>query len=103
MGQSAAEVLDAFRTSNFERIYLRPAALEQSGKVVRILTSLVEFLVEHPANIPDVFTGAIPFPSTAEQAAHVAVAYAASMTDRYAFATAKDLLGLPDAAIPRSV
>lgn len=103
MRESAAEVLDAFRTNNFERIYLRPAALEQSEKVVRILTSLVEFLAEHPANIPDVFTGAIPFPSTAEQAAHVAVAYAASMTDRYAFATAKDLLGLPDSAIPRSV
>lgn len=103
MEQSAAEVLDAFRANNFERIYLRPAALEQSEKVVRILTSLVEFLAEHPANVPDVFTGAIPFPASPEEAAHVAVAYVASMTDRYAFATAKDLLGLPESAMPRSV
>lgn len=103
MRQDAAEVLDAFRTNNFERIYLRPAALEQSEKVVRILTSLVEFLCAHPANIPDVFTGALPFPGSSEEAARTAVAYVASMTDRYAFATAKDLLGLPDAAIPRSV
>jgi dGTPase len=103
MRSSAAEVLDAFRTNNFERIYLRPSALEQSEKVVHILTSLVEFLTRYPANIPDVFTGTVPFPRSSEEAAHTAVAYVASMTDRYAFATAKDLLGLPDSMIPRSV
>lgn len=103
MRSSAAEVLDAFRTNNFERIYLRHAALEQSEKVVRILTSLVEFLTRYPANIPDVFTGTVLFPRSGEEAAHTAVAYVASMTDRYAFATAKDLLGLPDSMIPRSV
>ena len=103
MEQSAAEVLDAFRANNFERIYLRPAAQEQSAKVVAILEALVEFLVAHPANIPDVFTGAVPFPASSEEAAHVAVAYVASMTDRYAFATAKDLLGLSESSLPRSV
>lgn len=103
MEQSAAEVLDVFRANNFERIYLRPASLEQAEKVVRLLTSLVEFLTEHPANIPDVFTGMLAFPESLEDAAHIAVAYVASMTDRYAFTTAQDLLGLPDSALPRSV
>ena len=70
---------------------------------MHILTSLVEFLTRYPANIPDVFTGTVPFPRSSEEAAHTAVAYVASMTDRYAFATAKDLLGLPDSMIPRSV
>jgi dGTPase len=103
MEQSSAEVLDAFRSNNFERIYLRPASLEQAEKVVRLLASLVEFLIEHPANIPDVFTGTLAFPESPEDAAHIAVSYVASMTDRYAFTTAQDLLGLPDSALPRSV
>jgi len=104
MEERAAEVLDAFRTNNFQRIYLRPESLEQSAKVVAVLRSLVEYFVTNPALVPDVAQGLLPCPAPdSDGARHGAVAYVASMTDRYAFTTARELLGVPEAAIPRSV
>jgi len=104
MHEESAAVLDAFRAHNFEKIYLRPASLEQSAKVVRILGALVEYYVDAPGLLPSVADGSAPHPgSGSADAARLAVAYVASMTDRYAFGLAGELLGFSSAQMPKSV
>lgn len=104
MREESAVVLDAFRTHNFEKIYLRPASLEQSAKVVRILGALVEYYVDAPGLLPVVADGSVEHPgSGSSEAARLAVAYVASMTDRYAFGLAGELLGFSADQMPKSV
>ncbi len=43
-----ADALDAFRSFNYERIYLRPEAAEQARRVIALIRGLTEHLVEHP-------------------------------------------------------
>src|SRR6478735_12564902 len=43
-----AEALAAFRHFNYERIYLRPASIEQGERVVELLQALVEHYAAHP-------------------------------------------------------
>lgn len=104
MREESAAVLDAFRAHNFEKIYLRPASLEQSEKVVRILGALVEYYVDAPGLLPVVAEGEVEHPgSGSAAAARLAVGYVASMTDRYAFSLAGELLGFSAAEMPKSV
>lgn len=104
MREEAAAVLDAFRAHNFERIYLRPASREQSEKVVRILTALVEHFVDAPGLIPSIAEGLVEHPgSGSAEAAELAVGYVASMTDRYAFGLASEIFGLGPNDLPKSV
>ena len=85
VGMSAyyAEALTAFRTFNYEVIYLRDASRQQGAAVVTMLRELVEYYRVRPELIPDVARRTNVDPSDAS-ALHDAVAYVAGMTDRYA-------------------
>ena len=104
MDVDSVAVLDKFRAFNYERIYLRPASLEQAERVKRVLTALVEFYTDAPRLIPDVLSGDVVTPlSGSPEAAFEAVRYVASMTDRYAFSRAVDLLNWRSSDLPRGV
>ena len=49
-----AEALAAFRTFNYETIYLRGASRQQAPRSSAMLRALVEYFAVHPALIPDV-------------------------------------------------
>src|SRR6202789_3163736 len=57
MDASHAEALAAFRTFNYETIYLRSASRQQASAVVAMLRALVECFAIHPTLIPDVADG----------------------------------------------
>jgi dGTPase len=96
--QAEAEALAAFRSFNYERIYLRPEAVEQADRAARLVRSLAEYYIHHPGQIPQ----GEPFPPCSPQATAAAVRYVSGMTDRFAHATALELLGWDAAALPRS-
>lgn len=102
MFDDAAEVLDEFRRNNFERVYMRPASMDQAEKVVAVLRGLVDYYIDAPGRLPVVLDQEVPQPdSGSPQAVFESVRYVASMTDRYAFAQAEQLLGLKPADLPR--
>jgi dGTPase len=104
MDADAVSVLDTFRAFNYERIYLRPASIEQAARVKNLLTALVEHFVDAPGSIPDVRSGAVERPASgSKEACFEAVRYVASMTDRYAFGLAVELLDWPLSLLPRGV
>jgi dGTPase len=104
MDEEAVTVLDAFRAFNYERIYLRPASMEQAERVKKLLTALVEYYIDAPGLIPDVAKGEVIRPASGSpDAAFEAVRYVASMTDRYAFGRAAELLGWSPAELPRTI
>ena len=74
MSEPLAEALAAFRAFNYEHIYMRPASLEQSESVIRVLRALVEHHAE-TMGLTD------------------AVTWVGGMTDRFAFAEARAELG----------
>jgi dGTPase len=93
-----AEALAAFRTFNYETIYLRGASRHQASVVVSMLRALVEFFAAHPKRIPD---GSERTTGTSADALHDAVAYVAGMTDRYACRSAVALLDWPEDQLPK--
>ncbi|MGZ4712399.1 MAG: HD domain-containing protein [Acidimicrobiia bacterium] len=96
-----AEALAAFRTFNYERIYMRPASVAQSEVVVRVLRALVEFYADRPNALPGLEPEqGIGAPAGSEQALREAVAYVAGMTDRFAFAQARARLGWEPEGLP---
>ncbi|HVB51827.1 MAG TPA: HD domain-containing protein [Acidimicrobiales bacterium] len=102
MDASHAEALAAFRTFNYETIYLRAASRQQATSVVAMLRALVEFYSEHAELIPDVAArgGAV---SSSAEALHQAVAYVAGMTDRYACESALAQLHWPASRLPSGI
>ncbi len=102
MDAAHAEALAAFRTFNYESIYLRDASLHQAGAVVSMLRGLVEYFAKSPQEIPDVQEGLVS-PSTDAEILHEAVAYVAGMTDRYACRRALTLLDWPIDQLPRGI
>ena len=64
--------------------------------MVEVLRALVEFYVEHPAELP----APSGFTVTADDPVRAAVAYVAGMTDRYAFDRAVAELGWDPARLP---
>ena len=104
MDEDAAEALAAFRSCNYERIYLRDASVRQGEAVVRVLRALVEHFADRPHLItetiphgqPDVVAGSA-------QAIEAAVTYVAGMTDRFAFRQAVALLGWDPDKLPAGV
>jgi dGTPase len=102
MDAAHAEALAAFRTFNYESIYLRDASLHQAGAVVSMLRGLVEYFAKSPQEIPDVHEG-LSTPSTDAEILHEAVAYVAGMTDRYACRRALTLLDWPIDQLPRGI
>jgi dGTPase len=97
-----AEALAAFRTFNYEAIYLRGASRQQASAVVAMLRALVEYFANHPSLIPDVIAGdeALDNPSIALA---LSVAYVAGMTDRFACRSAVTLLDWPIDQLPSGI
>ncbi len=93
-----AEALAAFRSFNYETIYLRPASRDQAHRVVAVLQALVEFLCGNPSRLP---ARLLDNPDTGVQ--HAAVAWVAGMTDRYAIHAAQEWLGFDPAGLPRGI
>ena len=101
MDGPTAEALAAFRTFNYETIYLRGPSREQAQSVVHMLRALVENFVKNPMLIPNI----------AEQNGevsdavilHEAVAYVAGMTDRFACRSAVALLDWPEDKLPSGI
>jgi dGTPase len=104
MTDPAAGALARFRAFNFERIYLRPAARQQAGKVVGLLRGLVDFFVDAPTRMPvdatDMHSGLV---AGSPETAAVAVRYVSGMTDRYALGLGVELLGWRSEHLPRGV
>ena len=106
MEEEEAEALAAFRTCNYERIYLRDASLRQGDAVISVLRALVEHFSDRPHLITD--QGPRPSESSdvvagSEGAVRAAVTYVAGMTDRFAFRQAVALLGWDPAKLPAGV
>ena len=97
-----SEALAAFRTFNYETIYLRSASRQQASAVVAMLRALVEYFAVHPSLIPDVVDGdeAMESPAVALQ---LSVAYVAGMTDRFACRCAVTLLDWPIDQLPSGI
>jgi dGTPase len=97
MTDPLADALSAFRTLNYERIYLRPSSLEQSRAVIAVLQALVE----HYARRPELLD--LDQPAGSSAALTAAVSWVAGMTDRYACRTAVELLDWPPDELPRGL
>ena len=94
-----ADALAAFRGFNYERIYLRPEAVEQADRVIGLLRSLTEFFIDTPAAVG---LGSPPRAGT-DDAVAAAVRYVSGMTDRFALDLAVDRLGWERTTLPQSV
>jgi len=106
MEEEEAEALAAFRTSNYERVYLRDASLRQGDAVISVLRALVEHFSDRPHLITDHDAGGTresDVVAGSEGAVRAAVAYVAGMTDRFAFRQAVALLGWDPAKLPAGV
>ena len=102
MIEDRAEALAAFRSFNYERIYLRPASVAQGTAVVRVLRALVEHFADRPNLLPSV-PSADGLAAGSHDALQAAVTYVAGMTDRFAFATAVAHLGWDPTDLPSGV
>ena len=104
MTEPAASALVAFRSFNFERIYLRPAARRQAERVIRLLGGLVDHFADAPLRIPAVREGEVLAPTAGSlEAAALAVHYVSGMTDRFALGLGVELLGWRPEDLPRGV
>jgi dGTPase len=106
MEEEAAEALAAFRTCNYERIYLRDASLRQGEAVIGVLRALVEHFSDRPHLVTDHAASAVEpadVVAGSEAAVRAAVTYVAGMTDRFAFRQAVALLGWDPAKLPTGV
>jgi dGTPase len=93
--QPEADAVAAFRAFDYERIYLRPDAVRQAGRVVAMLRRLTEHFLEHPAAMAE--------PSltpASEEAVAAAVRYVSGMTDRFALRMATERLGWAPEDLP---
>lgn len=90
-----AAALDAFRTFNFERIYLRPDSVAQAERVIRLLRSLTDWFIDNPERMGE------PVPPRSDSAVAAAVRHVSGMTDRFALALAVEHLGWLPQALPR--
>jgi len=96
-----AEALAAFRTFNYNTIYLRRDSRDQATAVISLLRGLVEFYAAAPETLPSVMERGDVL-SDAETL-HEAVAYVAGMTDRFACNSAVTLLNWPVDQLPRAI
>ncbi len=104
MTEPSASALAEFRAFNFQRIYLRPAALRQAERVIRLLGDLVEHFADAPLRIPTVRDGEVVVPvAGTPEAAALAVHHVSGMTDRYALGLGVELLGWRPDDLPRGV
>ena len=85
-----ADALDGFRAFNFDRIYLRPASVDQAQRVILLLRALTDWFIEHPL-------------APTEDPVAEAVRYVSGMTDRFALRLAVDVLGWDRSRLPAGV
>ncbi len=104
MRPGEAEALAAFRQFNYERIYLRPEAVEQADRAARLIAALTEWYAQHPGEIRSRRLAAASVQPAAgtEEAMAEAVRYVSGMTDRFAHRAAVERLGWSPAALPRT-
>jgi dGTPase len=111
MFPDAAEALGEFRRFNYEHVYLRPASRQQADAVIALLQALVEFYADRPHVVPEPTARAV-IGTTADvaqidagsaDAARVAVAYVAGMTDRFACRQGLNHLGWDPAKLPAGI
>lgn len=102
MDAAHAEALAAFRTFNYNTIYLRDDSRHQASSVIAMLRALVEYYATHPSAMPDVASGVIGIDNS-HDAVFQAVAYVAGMTDRYACRQALAVLDWPLDQLPRGI
>jgi dGTPase len=101
MDPDTADALAAFRTFDYERIYLRPASVEQAGRVVNLLQALVDHLAAHPGDLPvDALGSGAGDDAGRPAVVHAAVRYVGGMTDRFACRSGMRLLGWSDDQLP---
>jgi dGTPase len=96
MGEALADL----RRFDYERVYLRPASLEQSRRVVEMLQALVEYYISRPDEMPSDYRSGGPV-IFGDDPVRRAVGYVAGMTDRFACAQAVARLGWPADRLPR--
>ncbi|MEM7142373.1 MAG: HD domain-containing protein [Actinomycetota bacterium] len=94
-----AEALAAFRSFNYERIYLRDESRSQAALVVAMLQGLVEHLADDPSRIP----ARLRVDDSDAGIRRGAVEWVAGMTDRYARRAASEWLGMSADQLPRGV
>jgi dGTPase len=113
MRPAEAQALAALRRFNYERIYTQPASVAQADAVIAVLRALVEFYAEQPDRLPAHLVAG-PGPALGRDGSagvyddgvspvRRAVTYVGGMTDRYAFETARTLLGWDPARLPRGI
>lgn len=103
MDEDMADALAAFRSSNYEHIYLRPSSVSQGRAVVSVLQALVEHYADHPNRIPESADPETGLHRGEPAAVRAAVGYVAGMTDRFAVDQAVELLGWDPAALPAGI
>ena len=101
MDGPTAEALAAFRTFNYETIYLRGPSREQAQAVVSMLRALVENYVKNPLLIPSIAEK--KGEASEQEILHEAVSYVAGMTDRFACRSAVALLDWPESKLPSGI
>lgn len=109
MCQPYAGALAALRQFNYRHIYTRPESTRQGAAVTAVLSALVGYFSERPAELPAPGPGPSPQPdgralrAGTEEAFRRAVAHISAMTDRAAFSAAVRLLGWPPDRLPQGV
>ena len=91
MSGPMTDALAAFRSFNYEHIYLRPASRNQAQLVTEVVRALVELYADRPDALSERRGSALRAGSDA--ALHRAVGYVAGMTDRFAVRCAVGQLG----------
>ncbi|MCP3911138.1 MAG: HD domain-containing protein [Actinomycetia bacterium] len=97
MRRPEADALAAFRDFNFDRIYLRPAAVTQADQVSLLIGQLTEFFIAYPLEMD----ASLQAGST--EAVEAAVRWVSGMTDRFALDLAVHHLGWAAERLPRGV
>ena len=99
MTAQGASALSAFRSFNYEAIYLRPASRDQADRVIGVLQALVEHLAADGSRLP-----ARLITDDSEAGLRLAaVEWVAGMTDRYAINAAQEWLGFDPDKLPRGI
>ena len=99
MTADGAAALAAFRSFNYEAIYLRPASRDQSARVINVLQALVEHLAADGSRLP----ARLLVDDSETGIRLAAVEWVAGMTDRYAINAAQEWLGFDPDKLPQGL
>lgn len=81
MSSAVQNATDTLRAFLFKNVYLSPYARQEEAKAQRLLSALVDYLLEQPGHMPE------HYQAIAAQEGHLQAIcdFVASMTDRYAY------------------